>query len=109
MGNGRAQVTFVIAQGFQRMFQFGGRGVFEQIAMSPRLQGLHDQLRIGVHGENQHLAATAEGAQAAQGVQAAGAAHGDIQQDDVRVQLHDQFGHLAAVVGFADHGIAGYI
>ncbi|MCY1563117.1 hypothetical protein D9M68_1006040 [compost metagenome] len=79
MGNGRAQVTLVAAKRRQRLFQFGGRGVLEQIAMGAAFQGLHDQLGIGVHRQDQYLAATAAGAQAAEGLQAAGRAHGDVQ------------------------------
>ncbi|MNP43261.1 hypothetical protein D3C76_1370700 [compost metagenome] len=29
MGDGRAQVALIVTQGFQRLFQFGGRGVLE--------------------------------------------------------------------------------
>jgi len=56
MGDGRAQVALVAAQGIEGLGQFGGGGVLEQVAVGADFQGLHDQLRVGVHRQDQHLA-----------------------------------------------------
>ncbi|MNH37607.1 hypothetical protein D3C79_985290 [compost metagenome] len=62
VGDGRAQVALVAAQRRQCLLKLGGGSVLEQVAMGAAFQCLHDQLRVGVHREDQHLAATAEGA-----------------------------------------------
>jgi len=89
VGNGRAQVAFVIAQGIQGMFELGGRGVFEQVAMSPGFECLHDERRVGVHRQDEHFALRTYSFESLQGFKATGFPHGDIQQDDVRGQLLD--------------------
>ncbi|MCY1456822.1 hypothetical protein D9M71_740680 [compost metagenome] len=86
MGNGRAEVALTVAHCSQGLLQFGGAGVLEQVAVGAAFQGPHDQVRVGVHRQDQHLAGVAAGAQLGEGIQAAGRAHGDVQQDDVRGQ-----------------------
>ncbi len=74
--------------------------------MGTDFQGLHDQLRIGVHRQDQHLAVRAYGLQLAQGIEPADIAHRQVEQDDIRVQSFDGFEQLGAIAGFANHGIA---
>lgn len=109
MGNRRAQVPFAVAQGFQGMPQLGSRGVLEQIAVGPGLQGLHDQGRVGMHRQDQDLALRAGRLESAQRFQAAGMLHRQVQQDDVRMELLDHFQQVRAIVGFTDHGVSGNI
>jgi hypothetical protein len=56
VGDGRAQVTLVVAQCGEGLFQLGGAGVLEQVAMGAAFQGAHDQVGVGVHGQHQYLA-----------------------------------------------------
>ncbi|MNJ63449.1 hypothetical protein D3C77_593500 [compost metagenome] len=109
MGNRRAQVAFAVAQCCQCLFQLGGGGVLEQVAMGAAFQGLHDQFGIGMHRQDQDLAAAAAGAQLGQGVEAVGRTHGNVQQDNVRLQLQGQLRHLAAVIAFTHHRVPGDI
>ncbi|MCY1448323.1 hypothetical protein D9M71_649820 [compost metagenome] len=84
VGNGRAQIALVVAQGVQRVLEFGRRGVLEQIAVGAGLQGLHDEGRVGVHRQDQDLALWAHPLELLQGFEAAGLAHRNIQQDNIR-------------------------
>ena len=74
--------------------------------MRTAFERTHDQLRISVHRQNQYFTGMPAGTQLGQCVQAAGGAHGDIQQDDVRLQLCDKRVELAAVIRFTNHRIA---
>ncbi|MCY1358306.1 hypothetical protein D9M69_448360 [compost metagenome] len=109
VGNGRAQIALVVAQGFQRVLEFGRRGVLEQVAMGSGLQRLHDQGRVGVHREDQDLALRAHPLELLQGFEAAGLAHRNIQQDNIRGETPNHFEQLRAVTGLTDDGIAGQI
>ncbi|MCY1422335.1 hypothetical protein D9M71_380120 [compost metagenome] len=109
MGDCGAQVTLIVAQGAQGLFEFGSCCVLEQVTMSTQFERLHDQLRVGMHRKDQHLAAWARCQQALQCLKAAGCAHGDVEQDDVRVGVYDQLEQLRAIAGFCNHVVTGKI
>ena len=109
VGNRRAQVALVIAQRQQCLLQFVGAGVLEQVAMGAGLQGSHDQLRVGVHRQDQHLALGVGRLELVQRIQAAGVFHRQVQQHDIRQQGAECFQHLRAIAGFANHRVAGNV
>ncbi|MNP22519.1 hypothetical protein D3C76_1151930 [compost metagenome] len=106
MGDGRAQVSLIVTQGVQRVFQFGGRGVLEQVPMGARFQGLHDQGRVGVHRQDQHFGLRADPLELLQGFEAACLLHGNIQQHDIRRQVLDHVEQLRAIIGLANNRVA---
>lgn len=109
VGDGRAQVAFIVAQGLEGVLEFCGGGVLEQVAVGAAFQGLHDQGRVGVHRQDQHLALRVERLEPAQGVEAAGVFHRQVQQDDVRMQPFDHFQQERAVIRFTDHRVSGNV
>ena len=109
VGDGRAQVAFVVAQGFKGVLKLRRRGVLEQVAMSPGLQGTHDQRRLGVHRQDQHLALRMDRLEPLQCVQSAHLLHREVEDNDVRVQALDHLQHLGSIIGLTNHRIAGNI
>jgi len=106
VGDRRAEVALAVAQGAQRLLQLGRAGVFEQVAMGAAFQGPHDQVGVGVHRQDQHLAGAAACAQLCQGIEAAGRAHGNVQQDDVGCQVAHVLKQQVAVIGFTGNAVA---
>ena len=86
VGDGGAQVAFVVTQGQQGMFQLVGGGVLEQVAVGAGLQCAHDQVRLGVHRQNQHLARGVKTLELLQGIQPAGVLHRQVEQHDIWLQ-----------------------
>ncbi|MNR08860.1 hypothetical protein D3C85_1250360 [compost metagenome] len=84
VGDGRAQVAFVVTQGLECMLEFGGGCVLEQVAVCAGFQCLHDDGRVGVHGQDQHLALRPDAFELLQCFQASGLPHGNVQQDNIR-------------------------
>ena len=77
--------------------------------MGTCLQGTHDQLRIGVHRQDQHFALGVGVLELLQRIQAAGVLHRQVQQDDIGLQGIELCEYLRAVGGLANHRIAGDI
>ena len=95
-----------MAQRTQCLLQLHGTGVFEQVAVGTTFKGLHDQLRVGVHGQDQYFAQGQGRLESAQRFEATGMTHRQVEQNDVRVQPFCHFQQLPAVIQLTNDRVA---